>query len=84
MTPTLCQNMCGSKGFSMAGLEYGAECYCGNSFANNLGGPIPDSQCSMACAGDSAFMCGGSWALSVFKQSSGPARRSRHWLNVRD
>lgn len=28
MTPTLCQNTCASKGFTMAGVEYGSECYC--------------------------------------------------------
>ena len=28
MTPTLCQNTCASKGFSIAGVEYSSECYC--------------------------------------------------------
>ena len=28
MTLALCQNTCADKGFSVAGLEYGSECYC--------------------------------------------------------
>lgn len=28
MTPALCQNACADRGFSVAGLEYGSECYC--------------------------------------------------------
>lgn len=28
MTPALCQAACAEKGFTVAGLEYGAECYC--------------------------------------------------------
>ncbi len=101
MTPVLCQNTCATKGFSIAGVEYGSECYCksgllsclcsgysrgcligGNEFSNNLGGSISDTECSMSCSGDPSTACGGSWALDTFKQSSGPARRSRHWFRA--
>lgn len=32
MTPSLCQDGCNSKGFSVAGMEYGSECFCTYSF----------------------------------------------------
>lgn len=80
MTPSLCQSACASRGFSMAGLEYGAECYCGNSFQNNLGQTIDAGQCGMPCTGDASSKCGGAWALSVFtaaKPTSGRKRMQR-------
>lgn len=36
MTPSLCQDGCSSKGFSMAGMEYGSECFCTYSFFSIL------------------------------------------------
>ncbi|OCH94040.1 WSC-domain-containing protein [Obba rivulosa] len=69
MTPGICVSTCASKGFSMAGIEYGRECYCGDSFVNGGGSSLAASTCSMACSGDSSSTCGGSWALSLYKES---------------
>lgn len=70
MTPELCQNLC--AGYSFAGVEYGQECYCGYSLTNNgaSGNVTSPSKCSIPCAGSSSSICGGSWALSVFRTSS--------------
>ncbi|KAI1789214.1 WSC-domain-containing protein [Ganoderma leucocontextum] len=70
MTVGSCLSTCASKGYSMAGVEYGRECYCGNSFANSQGNALASSVCNMACAGDKASTCGGSWALTAFKFNS--------------
>ncbi|KIO30753.1 glycoside hydrolase family 71 protein [Tulasnella calospora MUT 4182] len=61
MTPALCQSKCSTAGYSMAGTEYGTECYCGNSLSKNVG----SSSCTSTCGGDSSQKCGGSWALNV-------------------
>lgn len=48
-----------------AGLEYGRECYCANSFASGSV-PKPDSDCSMPCAANSTEYCGAGNRLSVY------------------
>ncbi|KAM5541687.1 hypothetical protein V8D89_004668 [Ganoderma adspersum] len=70
MTVASCVSACASKGYSMAGLEYGRECYCGNSLANGQGKTLASSNCNMACAGDKASTCGGSWALNTFSKAA--------------
>ncbi|KAJ9116456.1 hypothetical protein QFC22_004898 [Naganishia vaughanmartiniae] len=60
-----CSAQCASSGYSIAGVEYGTECYCGNSF---VGGAveIDSSNCNFVCPGNmQGEMCGGSWSLSV-------------------
>ncbi|KAL2060445.1 hypothetical protein VTL71DRAFT_9476 [Oculimacula yallundae] len=65
---TSCQNTCWERGWKFAGVEYSSECYCGNSIRNEL---LPkeesDAQCTMACAGNSAQICGGPSRIQVFE-----------------
>ncbi|KAF9450512.1 glycoside hydrolase family 71 protein [Macrolepiota fuliginosa MF-IS2] len=70
MTPETCQGLC--AGYSFAGVEYGQECYCGNSLTNNgaSGIPVSTDRCSQPCAGDSSKTCGGEWTLSVYMTSN--------------
>lgn len=49
MTPTLCQTACGDLGFTMAGVENGNECWCGNVFKTGS----PSNGCTIPCNGDS-------------------------------
>ncbi|KAL7937626.1 COOH terminal WSC domain-containing protein [Trichoderma chlorosporum] len=67
MTNDLCVANCVSKGFSIAATEYGGQCYCGNELVGSS--KIDDSQCSMACEGNSKEVCGGSWAISVYSKT---------------
>ncbi|KAK3996051.1 hypothetical protein QBC44DRAFT_319064 [Cladorrhinum sp. PSN332] len=68
---TNCVNFCSEKGFSVAGTEYGGECYCGNGL-NKLE-KLDDSKCSFTCKGDASQKCGGDWALSLYtKGGSAP------------
>ncbi|KAM5541685.1 hypothetical protein V8D89_004666 [Ganoderma adspersum] len=69
MTYDSCISTCSAQGYSMAGIEYGSECYCGHSFENGAGVALDPSSCSMDCAGDSAATCGGSWALTAFQSN---------------
>jgi hypothetical protein len=79
MAPNVCTSLCTAAGYTYAGIEYADEvcpvisleateadsfmqCYCGNSLSTLE----PDTDCSMACAGDAAVMCGASWRLSVY------------------
>lgn len=63
MTLESCATNC--AGFSMFGVEYGRECYCGNSFtAGSI--PAPPTDCSFPCPGDGTELCGAGNRLSVY------------------
>ncbi|KAI8974795.1 WSC-domain-containing protein [Trametes punicea] len=70
MTIASCVSTCSSKGFTMAGVEFSRECYCGNKIENQAGEPLPSVSCNMACAADPSSICGGNWALNLFKQTT--------------
>ncbi|RFU79924.1 cooh terminal wsc domain-containing [Trichoderma arundinaceum] len=82
MTNEKCVANCVSKGFSLAATEYGGQCYCGNELVGSA--KLADSQCSVACEGNSKEVCGGSWAISVYSKTasvtlkSANARRNEH------
>ncbi|RMY71810.1 hypothetical protein D0863_04914 [Hortaea werneckii] len=69
MTVQHCIDYCKGEGFSLAGLEYANQCYCGNDYANQDAAPNPDilGNCWQPCAGNDQEVCGGSAALSVYK-----------------
>ena len=77
MTVALCTAACQGAGYSLAGVEYADECYCGNTFSNG-GGPAPDgaSGCNMVCAGNSSEYCGGPNRLDVYKLGATPTSQS--------
>jgi hypothetical protein len=63
MIPGRCVQTCIEHGFNFASLQFGKQCFCGNSYgkfgaANN---------CNMACSGSPKEVCGGVWANSVYK-----------------
>ena len=60
-----CLTLCESKGFTYAGLEYGEECYCGDSLPTTIA--YSDSQCDMTCSGDSTETCGGDWRIELYE-----------------
>ncbi|RPA85829.1 hypothetical protein BJ508DRAFT_411799 [Ascobolus immersus RN42] len=59
-----CTAACQSGGYKYAGMEYGAECYCGNTIAN--GHTKATSGCDMPCAGNPEQLCGGPFRLNVW------------------
>ena len=69
MTLESCTSYCSGLGFSMAGLEYASECYCGNSLSNGAALSLTSGQCNMACSGNSQETCGGPDAITLFSTS---------------
>ncbi|KAF5313126.1 hypothetical protein D9619_002379 [Psilocybe cf. subviscida] len=60
-----CTAECNATGFTIAGLEFGEECWCGNSFlVANTTAPLTD--CSRACEADHTELCGAASRLSVY------------------
>ena len=76
VTNTKCVAYCSAAGYSMAGTEYGGQCFCGNALVGSQS--VADAQCDMPCEGDNAQTCGGSLTLSVYSTSSKSRRALRH------
>lgn len=66
MSPSSCKATCAGRGYSLAGVQNGGECYCDNKLGG-IGTQVPSSQCPAVCSGNSALTCGGSWRLSVYE-----------------
>ncbi|EWG40963.1 hypothetical protein FVEG_03171 [Fusarium verticillioides 7600] len=61
-----CVQACSNDNFLYAGVEYGGECYCGNSFSDGSV-PAPITDCAMLCNGNSSEYCGGPSRLNVYE-----------------
>nr|XP_034996042.1 WSC domain-containing protein 1 [Zootoca vivipara] len=76
MTISHCQDACSERAYTYAGLEYGAECYCGNKLPTTL---AKQEECNNECKGEKGTMCGGINRLSVYRVEeqpwAGPKRR---------
>ncbi|KAA8569468.1 hypothetical protein EYC84_001099 [Monilinia fructicola] len=65
MTVDVCTAACQSGGYSLAGVEYADECWCGNQLSN--GGTLaPESDCATLCTGNSSEFCGGTNRLDIY------------------
>ena len=72
-----CANNCFSAGYSIAGTEYGAQCFCGKIMTSTT--KRSDSECNQACKGDSTETCGGASRLSVYAKAGATlTKRSSH------
>ncbi|XP_048874932.1 WSC domain-containing protein 2-like [Brienomyrus brachyistius] len=64
MTVFRCQDNCAERGYLYAGLEFGAECYCGHKIqAVNAS----EGDCNMECKGERGKNCGGANRLSIYR-----------------
>ncbi|KAH8985360.1 WSC domain-containing protein [Lactarius akahatsu] len=66
VTVESCVAACQSQSFTIAGLEYAQECWCGNEI-KSPGVPISQSACHQVCIGDSTEVCGGPNALQLYR-----------------
>lgn len=73
-----CQTYCNSHGYRLSGVEYGTECYCGNTITNsaNTGNLIGGfDRCTWLCSGTIARengtqeVCGGYAAISIYNNT---------------
>ncbi len=63
MSVETCLSDCSKAGYAYAGVQYGKQCFCGDSYGKY--GTATD--CNMTCSGNSTETCGGSYANSVYK-----------------
>ncbi len=69
--PNRCLEECKKAGFTHAGVEMGAECFCDKS-APPDDRKVPESHCNMTCPGDPKAKCGGNHALSIYQTGIKP------------
>lgn len=63
--PRKCFERALAAGYKFAGLQYGGECWAGNSLGKY--GKRPDSECKMKCRRDPGRNCGAGWRNSVYR-----------------
>ncbi|KIM19903.1 hypothetical protein M408DRAFT_170271 [Serendipita vermifera MAFF 305830] len=65
MTVGNCVDACSAAGYTVAGIEYSSECYCGSALP-----PVAATDgCVMKCDGDSTHTCGGPDRLNVYQKA---------------
>jgi len=65
-TATTCLNQCASLGYTVGGMEYSTQCFCGSSSDVTASGATTSTNCNMACSGDSTSICGGPGAITYY------------------
>ena len=66
MTAEYCVAACSGKGYAYAGLEYGSQCFCGNTLATGSSN-VADWQCQvMLCPGNKGEYCSAGSRLMVY------------------
>lgn len=68
-TVAACVDACKSATYTMAGVEYGGECWCGNVLGTGSV-PAPSADCTMTCNDNSTEYCGGPSRLNVYRLGS--------------
>ena len=66
LTAESCVSACAGAGYTVAGMEYAVQCFCGDAIIN--GGVLAAAQtdCSSPCGGNSAEMCGAGNRMSIY------------------
>jgi len=82
LTIQSCVETCVSLNYTIAGLEYSAQCFCDDFIENGGALAISQELCSMECTGNSAQICGGPDLLSIFslgtpKEAQSPSFQTR-------
>ncbi|QRV76666.1 WSC domain protein [Ceratobasidium sp. AG-Ba] len=71
LTTASCIKSCSASGYSVAGTQFGKECWCGKSVSTKGGaGASATSGCDMPCAGDPSQLCGGNYKLNLYAKST--------------
>lgn len=69
MSRSICISHCLNGGYLFAGTEYGLECWCGSAIRDDAV-RLPEDSCNMLCQESGNEICGGSWVISVYRNSA--------------
>ena len=65
LTIESCVATCTAQGYTVAGVEYGVQCFCDN-FLRNGAALTSASDCNVNCGGDSTEKCGAGNRMSIY------------------
>ncbi|KAI0330773.1 WSC-domain-containing protein [Cubamyces sp. BRFM 1775] len=78
MSKDVCASFCASHGYTLAGAEFGDECYCDNALRNGATGAVLEwDQCANRCAGNEYENCGGSSKLTLMSHGGSVAHADK-------
>ncbi|KAJ7635293.1 galactose oxidase [Roridomyces roridus] len=66
MTVEMCVDICTGTNFSISGLEFGVQCFCGNALIEGAVVAPDPNDCNQACGGNATQACGAGNRLSVY------------------
>ncbi|KAF8476774.1 WSC domain-containing protein [Kalaharituber pfeilii] len=69
MTVEMCVKGCGERGWTVAGLEYARECWCGNEVKKESV-LVVEKECNMLCTGNVTEFCGGRSRVGVYMKNN--------------
>lgn len=58
-SPQMCEGMCRDAGGDTFGVQYGRQCFCGDSRDTDIEKHGRTMECDMPCSGDASVTCGG-------------------------
>ena len=70
LTVESCVQSCYGQGYSVAGMEYSTQCFCGNAIYAGGALASSDTDCNMACGGNAKEKCGAGNRLSVYSNGT--------------
>lgn len=65
-----CMDFCDRRGNSVAALQNGDKCWCGDEGELDGVTLVGKERCDVACAGEPGEMCGGRMSLSVYSKAA--------------
>ncbi|KAI4181434.1 MAG: hypothetical protein L6R41_006629 [Letrouitia leprolyta] len=71
MTVAICLSACSQ--YKYVGLEYGRECWCGDTLDSSSVPATVESQCSKVCSGNTAQICGAGNRLTLYTKKAANA-----------
>ena len=75
-SPARCVSLCTRAGFTLAGLQYGVECFCGNKLPGDQH-LLPEERCDTQCPGQEDANCGGYLTMNLYETGFSPLQPSK-------
>ena len=69
-SPEECARYCYERKFPLAGLQYGRECFCGETVDSSH--KITKDKCDITCPGDESKKCGGYYTMNIYETKFKP------------
>ncbi|GJJ13871.1 hypothetical protein Clacol_008128 [Clathrus columnatus] len=70
LTVEECVSTCAAANFTIAGLEFAVQCFCGNEIISGGVEATDPDDCNMLCGGNSSEACGAGNRLSVYSSNT--------------